>query len=74
MLLYFGVVDLSGFGSAVRSKRTADSNKMARVCVVAFIAGFLLEVYGLPVEIPPENTGKESRFGFRKQLKVGDER
>ncbi|XP_070700029.1 coagulation factor IXb [Pempheris klunzingeri] len=30
---------------------------MAGVCILAFIAGLLLEVHGLPVEIPEENTG-----------------
>ncbi|XP_073335070.1 coagulation factor IX-like [Pagrus major] len=30
---------------------------MAGVCLLAFIAGLLLEVYGLPAAIPEENTG-----------------
>ncbi|KAM9348875.1 coagulation factor IX-like [Symphorus nematophorus] len=30
---------------------------MAGVCLLAFIAGLLVEVYGMPAEIPEENTG-----------------
>ncbi len=33
---------------------------------MVFIAGLLLEVYGLPIEIPQENTGEGSRYGLNQ--------
>jgi len=68
-VLYFGVVDLSlwpQFRLWVADQKQLD--KMAGVCLLAFIAGLLLETYGLPVEIKEKDKGKGQRSG---QPKVG---
>lgn len=52
------------FGSTVTSRRTADSDNMAGVFLLAFIAGVLLEAHGLPVE---DNAGN-SPMGERRWI------
>lgn len=44
-----------------KSGRTAENDNMAGVCLLAFIAGLLLEVNGLPADIPEENTGNRQK-------------
>jgi len=50
---------LSGTTLAFGSKSdNMDNNKMARVCLLVFIAASQLEMYGLAAEITEENTGR----------------
>lgn len=67
MLLYFGVVNLRLV--TVKRRRTANNDKMAGACLLAFVAGFLLKVNGLAAE---ENSGKPQRSGneLRRKPKV----
>lgn len=65
MPLYFGALDpslqprLQALALQTNSEQTADSDKMARICLLALVAGLLLEARGLPTATQEDGGGKK---------------